>query len=272
MTLDDHLAEYKRDGYTVFRNYLSPEKVISWRQLMDPEFERLFLDRPDAPRARIVPLLGHEHLAPFAQEHVQIPTMLDFAERVMGPFVQLDSFEVSAFPTKDQDLKGSVDRWHRDAFNNTETWKEFSTMDEQSPRLYTPPLACNCLTYLQDMTEETGQLRVVKGSHLEYLFVADEDTQKPHPRESLLKLKVGDMVFTHHELLHSGTWNTSDQIRYFLSVYLCRIGLPHRDTFNLPAVHELMAAARARNDHRMLRFFAEDADFMAREEASWAHA
>ena len=142
-------------------------------------------------------------------------------------------------------------------------------MAEQSPRMYTPPLACNCLTYLQDMNEGSGQLRIVSGSHLEYVFISAEDRQKPHPRESLLDLNAGDMVFTHHELLHSGTWNISNEIRYFLSVYVCRIGLPHRDTFDLPAIHELMADARARNDLRLLRFFAEDADFMSREESSW---
>ena len=139
MTLDDHIAEYKRDGYTVFHGHLSSEKVKSWRDLMDPEFERLFPERPDAPRGRIIPLLGHERLAPLAQEHVQIPAMLDFAERVMGPFVQLDSFEASAFPIRDRGLKGSVDQWHRDACNNTETWRDHATMAEQSPRQYTPP-------------------------------------------------------------------------------------------------------------------------------------
>tara|TARA_Y100000588_G_scaffold193182_1_gene207265 strand:+ start:470 stop:1315 length:846 start_codon:yes stop_codon:yes gene_type:complete len=270
MTLDDHLDEYKRDGYTVFRNYISTEKVKAWRDMMDPEFERLFPQRPEAPRAKIVPLLAHEKLAPLAKEHIQMPLMLDFAEKVMGPFVQLDSFEVSGFPVRDDELKGAVDRWHRDAFHNIETWKTVATMAEQSPRLYTPPLACNCLTYLQDMNEETGPLRVVKGSHLEYVFIDEEDEHKPHPRESFLDLKAGDMVFTHHELLHSGTWNISSEVRYFLSAYVCRIGLPHRDTFDLPAVHEILAEAWANNDRRMLRFFGEDSEFMAREEAAWA--
>jgi hypothetical protein len=237
---------------------------------MDPAFEPLFAKDPHAPRARIVPLLGHEKLAPLAKEHVLNPLMLDFAEKVMGPYVQLDSFEVSAFPVRDHELKGSVDRWHRDAFHNSETWKTVDTMAEQSPRRYIPPLACNCLTYLQDMNEETGPLRVVKGSHLEYVFIAKEDEQKPHPHESFLSLKAGDMVFTHHELLHSGTWNISNETRYFLSAYICRIGLPHRDTFDLPAIRELLADARSRNDRRMLRFFAEDGKFMAREETSWA--
>ncbi|NKB71370.1 MAG: hypothetical protein GKR89_30215 [Candidatus Latescibacteria bacterium] len=270
MTLDQHLRQYKRDGFTVFRGYLSATKVKAWRDLMDPEFARLLPQKPDAPRSRIVPLLAHEKLAPLAQQHVQMPLMLDFAEKVMGPYVQLDSFEVSAFPSRDHDLKDSVDGWHRDAFHNTETWKTAATMPEQSPRPYTPPLACNCLTYLQDMDEDSGPLRVIKGSHREYIFIEPKDARKPHPRESLLDLQAGDMVFTHHELLHSGTWNITGQIRYFLSAYICRIGLPHRDTFDLPAVDQLLAQAKARNDRRMRRFFGQDSDFMAREEASWA--
>ncbi|MEE2754250.1 MAG: phytanoyl-CoA dioxygenase family protein [Candidatus Latescibacterota bacterium] len=269
MTLKDHLQEYKRDGYTVFPGYLPPEQVREWRSRMDPEFEQLFPKRPDAPRARIVPLLGHELLAPLAKVHVSNSLMLDFAEKVMGPYVQLDSFEVSGFPVREQGLKGAIDRWHRDAFNNTETWSTFNTMREQSPRTYTPPLACNCLTYLQDMNEETGPLRVIKGSHLDYTFIDKEDERKPHSRESLLDLKAGDMVFTHHEILHSGTWNISKEIRYFLSVYVCRVGFPHRDTFDLTAIHELMSDARERHDRRLLRLFGEDDQFMVRLEESW---
>ena len=269
MTLDEHLEAYKADGFTVFRGYLTPEQVQQWRSQMDAEFPELFAATPERARARIVPLLGHEKLAPLAKEHVQNSLMLDFAERVMGPYVQLDSFEASGFPCRDGDLKGAVDRWHRDAFHNSEMWAEFQTMAEQSPRLYTPPLACNCLTYLQEMNEETGPLRVLKGSHLEYVTIAKEDERKPHPQEVFLDLQAGDMVFTHHELLHSGTWNISQEIRYFLSVYLCRIGLPHRDTFDLPAIHQLQADARRQHDRRLLRLFGEDHLFMSREEESW---
>jgi hypothetical protein len=269
MTLDEHLYEYKRDGYTVFRRFISPDKVREWRSILNPKFEKLFPQKPNAPRARIVPLLSDPDLAPLAREHVQIPLMLDFAERVMGPYVQLDSFEVSGFPIREGDLKGAVDRWHRDAFHNTETWQGFRTMAEQSPRPYTPPLACNSLTYLQDMNEETGPLRVIRGSHLEYVFIPKEGEHEPHPDETYLDLEAGDMVFTHHEILHSGTWNISNEIRYFLSNYICRIGLPHRDTFDLPAIHEILKEARARNDRRLLRFFAEDDLFVTREEASW---
>jgi hypothetical protein len=152
---------------------------------------------------------------------------------------------------------------------NTEEWSTFDTMGEQSPRTYAPPVTGNCLTYLQNMDEEFGCLRVIKGSHLDYTFIDREDEHKPHPRELLLKLNAGDTVFTHHELLHSGSLNISKETRNFLSVYVSRIGLPHRDTFDLPAIHEIKANARERNDRRMLRFFGEDEQVTAREEESW---
>lgn len=270
MTLDDHLEAYKRDGFTVFREYLSSDRVRAWREAMDPEFSLLFPKKPDAPRAKIVPLLGHQSLAPLAREHLLDSRMLDFAERVMGPFVQLDSFEVSGFPIREHALKGRVDRWHRDAFNVSQTWAGYSFEYKQTPRPYTPPLACNCLTYLQPMNEETGPLRVIPGSHLDYTHIPRENEFEPHPREVFLDLEPGDMVFTHHELLHSGTWNISNQIRYFLSIYVCRIGLPHRDSFNLSEIHDIVTHARRTNDLRTLRLFGEDPDFLQRDEAAWA--
>ena len=267
--LEQHLDEYKRQGFTVFQNYMSPELVTEWRAAMDPEFDRQFPKNPDAPRVVIFPLREHEGLTDLAKEHVVNPLMLDFAEHVMGPYVQLDSFAVAGFPVQERGLQGQPDRWHRDGFNVTETWANYDFGYDRTPRPYTPPLACNCLTYLQDMTPITGPLRVVPGSHLDYTLIPKEDEHKPHPREMFLSLKAGDMVFTHHELLHSGTWNISTEYRYFLSVYVCRTGLPHRDNFDLPAVREILQDARTRNDRRILRLFGEDDRFQEREEAAW---
>ena len=78
------------------------------------------------------------------------------------------------------------------------------------------------------MLTVTGPLRVLPGSHLDYALIPKEDEHKPDPREVLLNLRAGDMVFTHHELLHSGKWNISREYCHFLSVYVYRIGLPHR--------------------------------------------
>lgn len=202
-------------------------------------------------------------------DHLLNPALLTFSEAVMGPYVQLDSMEVSGYPSVDAEKRGWVAGWHRDAFHLTEEWSNYPLSYQPGPRPYTPPMACNHLTYLQDMTLHSGPLRVIPGSHLDYTFIADETRNTPHPRERLLSLKAGDMVYTHCELLHSGTLNTSGTIRYFISIYLSHIGLPHRDTFETPTIKKLVAGARQRNDRRVLRLFGIDEGFHERQQASW---
>lgn len=46
---------------------------------------------------------------------VNNPTILDFAERVMGPFVQLDNLTFMAFPSLPHaEAEGRASGWHRD--------------------------------------------------------------------------------------------------------------------------------------------------------------
>jgi ectoine hydroxylase-related dioxygenase (phytanoyl-CoA dioxygenase family) len=119
------------------------------------------------------------------------------------------------------------------------------------------------------MTEETGALRVIPGSHLDYTVIAPEDDRKPHPREKLITLEAGDMVFTHCEILHSGSVNTSTEIRYFNSIYLQRFGLPHRDNFELPAITQILAQANKDGDRRVMRLFGQDDSVQERQQKAW---
>ena len=148
--------------------------------------------------------------------------------------------------------------WHRDAFHLTETWANYSFSYTPEPRPYTPPMACNCLTYLQDMNEDTGSLRVIPGSHLDYTFIPEAEKKKAHANEKLIRMSAGDMVVTHCELLYSGSLNSSDAIRYFVSIYLQRFGLPHRDNFATSTIDNILQPARKRNDRRTMRLFGQD--------------
>ena len=67
----------------------------------------------------------------------------------------------------------------------------------------------------------------------------------------------------------SGTLDTSGAIRYFVSAYLSRIGLPHRDSFETPTIERLVEDARRRNDRRGLRLFGIDEGFHRRQQAAW---
>lgn len=266
-SLQEQITSYERDGYAIFRGYLARDVVENLRAMQDPEFERRHGEHPERHRATISNILGHETLAPVLADYILNPVLLDFAESVMGPYVQLDSLGLFGYPSVGNEKTGKVDGWHRDAFHLTEQWSGYPR--QPGPRPYTPPMAGNCLTYLQDMTVESGPLRVIPGSHLDYTFIAEDARHDPHPGEKLVDLRAGDMVFTHCDLLHSGTLNTSGAIRYFISAYFSRIGLPHRDTFETPTIDRIVDDARRRNDRRVLRLFGIDEGFHLRQQAAW---
>ena len=269
-SIDEHFTEYRHNGYTIFKNFMPPNRLQEIRQKVDPEFRRQHAQNPDRIRASITNLLSHEQLSPFFKEHLLNPTLLDYAEHVMGPFVQLDGYEITGYPSRPLDQRKKVDRWHRDAFNYSGVWGRHNNSNHRDDQVYTAPTACNCITYLQDMNEATGQLRVLVNSHLDYTFIPDEDAHKPQPNEQLVELEAGDMVYTHNEILHAGSINTSGEIRYFISAYFQRFGLPHRDTFRHPLIDAIKAEARAHNDQRVLRLLGEDDHIEARERAAWA--
>jgi ectoine hydroxylase-related dioxygenase (phytanoyl-CoA dioxygenase family) len=266
---EEHFAEYSRDGYTIFKGYMPPERLRAVRTAADPEFARRFDEHPERARTSIANILGHDPLSTLLTEHIINAHVLDFAERVMGPFVQLDSFEITGFPSRPANERNQVAQWHRDAFNYSDMWGTHPASEHFKPHHYTAPTACNCLTYLQNMDEESGALRIVPGSHLDFSYIKEEDREQPHPRELLVQLEAGDMVFTHNEILHAGSINTKEEIRYFISAYFQRIGLPHRDRFNYPQIEAICANARARNDRRTLRLFGIDPLFAEREQAAW---
>ena len=161
------------------------------------------------------------------------PRVLRFAEAVLGG-VQLDSFRVTAFPPLSAEHRGEVELggWHVDRFSHSLP----AGADDWTPRRpalslsggsgvegYCPPRAINCLGYLQEMDGSTGPLRVVPGSHLNPadhtlrdIVPSDAKTQ-PLPGEQLVHCHAGDVVVLHCDLLHSGSANTSDAYRYFVT-------------------------------------------------------
>jgi ectoine hydroxylase-related dioxygenase (phytanoyl-CoA dioxygenase family) len=128
---------------------------------------------------------------------------------------------------------------------------------------YSSPLGINFLVYLQDMTPESGQLRVVPRSHLSGVPTpAPEDKMRPLPGEQLLDARAGDLVALHCDVLHSTTRNTmhDGSIRYFISTYLVGFGLQHRDEFDCDVVNQLVADARRCGDRRIVRLFGQDGE------------
>src|SRR3954471_6375578 len=136
MTADDRLADYRRDGFTVFPG-LHAARVAAWREAY-PTLRRRFNAPHGGDDGDLVDVV---EMAPeLFLDAVADPTVLDFAERVMGPRVQLDSVHFRLDPVVPAEQRLRPVHWHRD-------------MDAQFPPdgAYLHPLAINAITYLQDL-------------------------------------------------------------------------------------------------------------------------
>ena len=129
--LSEHLAEYKRDGYTIFRGFLSPDEVAAVREECDPKMDHRFSTRPSLvnnPLSRTT-IGGHDNWS--EGEDLALGTklmgltvfnpsnsvLLDFCEMIMGPCVQHDSLQVACYPPVPVEYRGVGFQWHFDGFN-----------------------------------------------------------------------------------------------------------------------------------------------------------
>ena len=97
-SIDEHFAEYRRNGYTIFKGFMPPDRLRYIRETVDAEFRQRHDEQPERIRASITDVLSCEDLHAFFKEHLLNPVLLDYAEHVMGPFVQGDGFYVVGTP------------------------------------------------------------------------------------------------------------------------------------------------------------------------------
>ena len=155
--------------------------------------------------------------------------------------------------------------WHRDRFGSV------------PPGVYVRPASIVFLSYLQAMTDASGPLRVVPGSHREARTLSDDELHAPLPGGVLVRAAPGDVVAVHHNLLHSGTCNTSDRGRRFFGFIYNLSVLRQEDNFAGPNCRVLIDSARRSNDRRLLRLLGEDplifprqnSGFTAEHERDW---
>ena len=248
-SLDEHLAEFKRDGFTLLPRMLDP----AWIREMRDGFEELEGRIPNADGSRpsaITNLLEHKPepvLRALSNER-----LLDFAEMLVGPHVQLESITFRRTPPEPEN-DGAALGFHRDMF-------AFFPEDG----VYHRPLLFNALSYLQDLTDETGPLRIIPGSHMRALRMSPEEARRPHPEEVIVYPKAGDTAVFHCSMLHSGSPNRSGDYRYLFFLTFNHSWLKHRANYQGPVSQAVIAGARARNDRRLLRLLGVDDQFVQR--------
>ena len=203
-----------------------------------------------APPSVFVDVLEHQPrlvLRALANER-----LLDFAEMVIGPHVQLESITYRRTPP-DPAGAGPVLGFHRDMF-------AFFPDDG----VYHRPLLFNALSYLQDLTDDSGPLRIIPGSHMRAMRMTGEEAKQPHPEEVIVYPKAGDVAVFHCSMLHSGSANRSADYRYLFFLTLNHSWLKHRANYRGPVSQAVIAGARERNDRRLLRLLGVDDQFVQR--------
>lgn len=264
MEINERLEEFKANGFTVFPGLFDEALMARWRGKFD-DLATDVVNTMNRPKWWFGNML--EHSPGLMLGAVTNQTLLDFAEAVMGPFVQLDNLTLSAFPAMSPEEAGDkVSGWHRDR------WGQVPRSDA-----YERPHAVNAISYLQDLTDKVGPLRVIPASHRKSITMTDEERFRPYPGEKIIYLKAGDVVFIHNNLIHSGTPNVSGKLRYFFSIYYNLTWLKPTDNHHGPNVQQLLKAARARDDYRVMRLLGEDihlaeranSGFFIADEARW---
>ena len=248
-TLEEHLAEFRRVGFTLFPGMLDAHWVGEMRAAFDAIADRIpatAAARPDV----FVDVLEHQPrlvLRALANER-----LLDFAEMVIGPHVQLESITYRRTPP-DPPGAGPVLGFHRDMF-------AFYPDDG----VYHRPLLFNALSYLQDLTDDSGPLRIIPGSHMRAMGMTREEAKRPHPEEVIVYPKAGDVAVFHCSMLHSGSVNRSADYRYLFFLTLNHSWLKHRANYRGPVSQAVIAGARERGDRRLLRLLGVDDQFTQR--------
>ena len=249
-SLDEHLEEFKTIGFTLFPNMLDSDWVKAMRDSFNAIGDRI--PNPDGSRPQVfVDLL--EHKPDLILPILSNDRLLNFAEMIIGPHVQLESITFRRTAPQDPDTTDPILGFHRDMF------AEFP-----QEGVYHRPLLFNALSYLQDLTDENGPLRIIPGSHMRAMSLTSNERKRSHPDEIILYPKSGDVAIFHNAIVHSGTANYSKEYRYLFFFTMNHSWLKHRANYLGPISKSVKASARSMGDRRLLRLLGEDEKFVQR--------
>jgi len=250
-----HAAELIEDGFAAMPNLLSCSAVGEMRRLSERARTsgELYMSGSEAF------LIHPEITLPL----VCTPRVLDVAEVVMGPFVQLDS--LSLVGLRAGSTKGIS--WHRDVYGSVPRSSSFER-----------PFALNLLIYLQDLTDSTGPFRTIPGSHREDLTMEDTERTIQHKRERLLYPRAGDGILIHNNLVHSRSENRSAADRLHISIVYTLSFLKQSIEFTAEPLFSIVRELRNSGSPRIARLFGYDAfgparynsGFLKREDKTWS--
>ncbi|MBN9297038.1 MAG: phytanoyl-CoA dioxygenase family protein [Filimonas sp.] len=259
MDENNFLNQFVEEGFVIIKNAFAPSLIENWCQLV----AALNFDRS----IKLVQGNFFETDPELAFQTVADHQILNILERIMGPFVQLDGLTLVIWPPSisNNTLETEIS-WHRDPYANV----PFSNY-------YCRPLAVNVLSYLQDLDDEIGPLRIIPKSHRMPFTMPVNQRSRSHPLEKLLYLKKGETIIFHNNLVHSRTPNNSSNLRGYVSVYYNLSWLRSSFYNNAIFIKNIQRRAQQNNDRRISRLFGIDDElenrtnsgFMSHDQECW---
>lgn len=200
----EHLAEFERDGYTIFRGVLDRDLIeemsghVAWLQARHPDV------RPER--------LGHTYLRddPFWLRVVSDDRLLDIAQLFIGPDIALFASHYISKPP----FSGQPVLWHQDA--------SYWPLD--------PMEVVTLWVAVDDSTTENGCMKVIPGSHRGRVYEVEADTEVDSVLGSRtvaavdeaagvpLVLAAGDVEVHHPGIMHASDANRSPHRRCGLTI------------------------------------------------------
>ena len=250
---EEQIEQFHRDGYLALRGLLSQQDL---QPLIDELAGLVDVGVGEAIEARVLAVEDTYQGAPFATRLALVSAASSdpgwiwqryfseqkprtagmFALRTAGALLDvveaLVGGEIYAHPqfnyrAKLPDQEINVIPWHQDlAYLN--------------PQEAGDTLVVNAWIPLVEATLENGCMQVIRGSHLSDLIPHNyretmpghkgsrgiTDDELPEGEIFTAELAVGDALLTTERLVHRGTPNTADTVRWSVDTRYCRVGLP----------------------------------------------
>ena len=232
-------TELREQGYTILRGLIDDD----WRRALHDRLDELFTLEGEAAGGEFRAEPGARRLANLLDKGdvfhrvVRHPALLALADAVFSEPYKLSSLNARlALPLTETGQPLHVDMG--------------LLADERGPK------TVNSVWMLDDFTPDNGSIRVVPGSHRTNRNPRDvlADPLAPHPDETVVTGRAGDVLVFQAHLWHAGLANRSARPRLALNGFYCRYDQPQQ----LWQKRWLSPAVQQRLDPAMRRLLALD--------------
>ena len=200
--METHFRELDAQGYTLLEDLLTPEQIARAITALDATYGEDRVSDHERGSKRTHNLTAR---AEIFRDIIQLPRLVACMEYLLGTdYILSDMGARSPLPGM------QAQSLHRDGgpFVPNPPYNVHSIL----------PLSAQSLIALSEFMRKNGATRFVPASHLRDI----EPQDVPPAQEELLLCQPGTALIYDSRLIHGGSANTSDQIRYAIQGFCCR--------------------------------------------------